>query len=183
MIYTHKIMSENVLIQDYTQQNDLYMKDKAAMMRQWPYFWGVSRDNKDWFKEGKAEIALHPAGPAGIKTWMGGWGFSLPKFSKEMDAAKDLIAFITNNANAPTLANGQSWFVMPRKSILAVMKGGLVPYMGLYTDNNALVPRPYSPRQSDAEVVVDDIAQLFLTKQSSLADALKQGKERMAALG
>lgn len=182
MIYTHKIMSENVLTNDYTQQNDLYMKDKVAMMRQWPYFWGVSRDNKDWYAEGKAEIALHPAGPAGIKTWWGGWGFSLPKFSKEPDAAKDLIAFITNNANAPTLAKGQSWFVMPRKSILDVMKDGLVPFMQLYTDSNALVPRPYSPKQSDAEVVVDDIAQLFLTKQASLADALKQGKERMAAL-
>lgn len=182
MIYTHKIMSENVLTQDYTQQNDLYMKDKAVMMRQWPYFWDVGRGNKDWYKDGRAEIALHPAGPAGIKTWNGGWGFSLPKFSKEADAAKDLIAFITNNANAPTLAKGQSWFVMPRKSILAVMKDGLVPFMKMYTDNDALVPRPYNPKQSDAEVVVDDIAQLFLTKQSTLAEALKQGKERIAAL-
>lgn len=182
MIYTHKIMSENVLTQDYTQQNDLYMKDKAAMMRQWPYFWDVGRGNKDWYADGKAEIALHPAGPAGVKTWWGGWGFSLPKFSKEMDAAKDLIAFITNNANAPVLAKGQSWFVMPRNSILAEMKDGLVPYMQLYSDNNSLMPRPYHPKQSDAEVVVDDIAQLFLTKQSNLAEALQQGKDRIAAL-
>jgi multiple sugar transport system substrate-binding protein len=182
MIYTHKIMSDTVLIQDYTMQNDLYMKDKVAMMRQWPYFWSVSRDNKEWYKEGRAQIDLHPAGPAGNKTWWGGWGFSLPKFSKEADAAKDLIAHITSNANAPILAKGQSWFVMPRKSILAVMSDGPVPYMQMYSDNNCLVPRPYHPKQNDAEVVVDDIAQLFLTKQLSLADALKQGKERIAAL-
>jgi hypothetical protein len=23
------------------------MKDRVAMMRQWPYFWGVSRDNTE----------------------------------------------------------------------------------------------------------------------------------------
>jgi len=182
MLYTHKIMSENVLTQDYTQQNDLYMKDRVAMMRQWPYFWGVSRDNKEWYAEGKAEIALHPAGPAGVKTWWGGWGFSLPKFSQNLELAKDLIAWVTNNQNAPILAEGQSWFVMPRKSILATMKGGLVPYMQMYTDAGALVPRPYHPRQSDAEVAVDDVSQLFLTKQLSLKEALEQGKERIAAL-
>jgi ABC-type glycerol-3-phosphate transport system substrate-binding protein len=107
------------------------------MMRQWPCFWGVARDNKEWYKDGRAEIALHPAGPAGSKTWWGGWGFSLPKFSKNLDAAKDLIAWVTNNKNAPVLAEGQSWFVMPRKSILDVMKEGLPVHMQQYTDANA----------------------------------------------
>jgi trehalose/maltose transport system substrate-binding protein len=183
MLYTHKIMSETVLTQDYTQQNDLYMKDRVAMMRQWPYFWGVSRDNTDWYAEGKADITLPPAGPAGAKSWWGGWGFSLPKFSEKMDAAKDLIAWVSNNENAPILAEGQSWFVMPRTSILDVMKGGLVPYMGLYSESNALVPRPYHPKQADAETIVDDVSQLYLTKQLSLNEALQQGKDLMAALG
>jgi len=183
MIYTHEIMSDTVLTQDYTQQNDLYMKDRVAMMRQWPYFWGVSRDNTEWYEEGKADIALHPAGPAGLKTWWGGWGFSLPKFADNMEAAKDLIAWVTNNKNAPILAEGQSWFVMPRESILAAMEGGLVPYMQMYSDAEALVPRPYHPRQSDAEVVVDDVSQLYLTEQLTLEEALQQGKDRIAALG
>ena len=55
--------------------------------------------------------------------------------------------------------------------------------MKLYSDNNTLVPRPYNPKQADAEVVVDDVGQLYLTKQMSLADAMKTGQERMAALG
>lgn len=184
MIHTHKIMSDAVLNNDYTQQNDLYMKDRVAMMRQWPYFWDVARGNKDWYKDGRAEITLVPAGPAGAKTWWGGWGFSVPKFAPNPDEAKDLIAWITSNKNAPILAKGQSWFVMPRKSILDVMGNeGLPVYMKMYSDANALVPRPYHPRQADAEVVVDDVAQLFLTNQMSLADAMKAGKERIAALG
>lgn len=183
LMHTHKIISDTSLTQDYTQQNDLYMKDRVAMMRQWPYFWSVARDNKDWYKEGRADITLVPAGPAGPKTWWGGWGFSVPKFAPNQDEAKDLIAWVTNNQNAPILAKGQSWFVMPRKSILDVMKDGLPVYMKLYSDNNALVPRPYHPKQSEAETVVDDVGQLFLTKQMSLADAMKTGQERIAALG
>ncbi len=183
MIYTHKIMAQDVLTNDYTQQNDLYMKDRVAMMRQWPYFWDVARGNKDWYKEGRADIALHPKGPVSNKTWQGGWGWSLPKFSANLDAAKDLIAWITNNANAPILAQGQSWFVMPRKSIMAVMTTGLPVYMKEYADAGALTPRPSHPKQSDAETAVDDVAQLFLTKQLSLADALKQGQDRIKALG
>jgi multiple sugar transport system substrate-binding protein len=183
MIYTHKIMEDTVLSNDYTQQNDLYMKDRVAFMRQWPYFWDVARGDKNWYKEGRADIALPPAGPGGSKSWVGGWGFSLPKFAPNMDAAKDLIAWVTNNPNAPKLAAGQSWFVMPRKSITDVMKEGLIVFMKQYADANALVPRPYHPRQSDAETTVDDVAQLYLTKQISLADAMKQGKDRIAALG
>jgi ABC-type glycerol-3-phosphate transport system substrate-binding protein len=184
MIHTHKIMSAEVLNQDYTQQNDLYMKDRVAMMRQWPYFYSVARENKEWYKEGRAEIVLPPAGPGGAKSWWGGWGFSVPKFAPNLEEAKSLIAWVTNNKNAPILAKGQSWFVMPRKSILDVMGNeGLPVYMKMYSEAGALVPRPYHPKQSDAEVVVDDVGQLFLTKQLSLADAMKTGKERIAALG
>ena len=71
---------------------------------------------------------------------------------------------------------------MPRKSILDVMTEGLPVYMKLYSDNNTLVPRPYHPKQADAEVVVDDVGQLYLTNQMSLADAMKTGQERIAAL-
>lgn len=183
LIYTHKIMPESVLTEDYTQQNDRYMKDRVAMMRQWPYFWGVSRDNTEWYEEGKAEIALPPAGPAGGKTWYGGWCWSVPKDAPNAEEAKDLIAWITSSANAPTLAKGQSWFVMPRQSILDAMGGeGLTVYMNMYTEGDTLQPRPYHPKQSDAETVVDDVGQLFLTKQLSLQEAMKAGQDRMAAL-
>jgi hypothetical protein len=184
LLYTHKIMSDTVLNQDYTQQNDLYMKDRVAIMRQWPYFWGVVTGNTDWYKDGKAAIALPPAGPAGSKTWYGGWGFGVPKFAPNLDAAKDLIAFVTSNANAPILAKGQSWFIMPRKSILAAMGDDpFVKQMQTYIDGNVLTPRPYHPRQAEAETVVDDVGQLYLTKQMSLADAMKAGQDRIAALG
>ena len=184
LIYTHKILPEKALSIDYTQQNDEYMKDRVAMMRQWPYFWGVSRGNTAWYQEGKAEIALPPAGPAGAKSWWGGWGFSVPKFAPNKPEALDLIAWITNNENAPILARGQSWFIMPRKSILDAMGNeGLVPFMKMYIDNNVPAPRPFHEKVPEAQSVVDDVGSLFLTKQISLEEAMKQGAERIRALG
>ncbi len=168
---------------DYTQQNAEYMQDRVGMMRQWPYFWGVSRDNKAWYAEGKADIVLPPAGPAGPKSWWGGWGFVVPKLAPHKEEALDLIRWITSNENAPILARGQSWFVMPRKSILAAMGNeGLVPYMKMYIENNVPMARPFHEKQSEAQAVVDDIGYQFLTKQISLAEAMKQGAERIRAL-
>jgi ABC-type glycerol-3-phosphate transport system substrate-binding protein len=183
LIHTHKIMPETTLSMDYTQQNEEYMNDHVAFMRQWPFFWDVARGNKNWYQEGKAEITLPPAGPAGAKSWWGGWGFSVPKFAPNKAEALDLIAFITNNENAPILAKGQSWFVMPRKSIMAVMGNeGLAVHMQKYAEANVPAPRPFHPKVAEAQSIVDDMAALYLTKQISLSEAMKQGKERIAAL-
>ena len=183
LIHTHKILPEKALGMDYTLQNEEYMKDHVAMMRQWPFFWGVSRDNQAWYAQGKADIALPPAGPAGSKSWWGGWGFAVPRLAPNKAEALDLIRWITSNENAPILARGQSWFVMPRKSILAAMGNeGLVPYMKMYIENNVPAARPFHEKQSEAETVVDEVGYLFLTKQISLSEAMKQGAERIKAL-
>ncbi len=183
LIYTHKVLPDKAIGMDYTQQNAEYMKDHVAMMRQWPFFWGVSRDDKSWYAEGKADIALPPAGPAGSKSWWGGWGFAVPRLAPNKAEALDLIRWITSNENAPILARGQSWFVMPRKSILAAMGNeGLVPYMKTYIENDVPTARPFHEKQSEAETVVDDVGYSFLTKQISLAEAMRQGAERIKAL-
>jgi ABC-type glycerol-3-phosphate transport system substrate-binding protein len=184
LIHTHKILPEESLGVDYTRQNEAYMQDRVAMMRQWPFFWGVSRDNMDWFAEGKAEIALPPAGPAGPRSWWGGWGFSVPRYAPHKEEALDLIRWITSNENAPILARAQSGFVTPRKSILAAMGDeGLVPYMKTYIENNVPSARPFHEKPAEAQSIVDEMGALFLTKQISLAEAMKQGAERIKALG
>jgi ABC-type glycerol-3-phosphate transport system substrate-binding protein len=186
MIYTHKIFPEDALNQDYTAQNALYMDDKVWFMRQWPFFQSVAEGSTDWFKPEKVTIELPPAGKAGSKSWWGGWGFSIPKFAPNLDGAKELIKFLTSNENAPKLAEGQSWFIMPRKSILAAFEGKnnpIVTAMGVYADAGVPAARPYHPKVAEAQTVVDDAASQFLTKQLSLADALKYGQDQIAALG
>jgi multiple sugar transport system substrate-binding protein len=184
LIHTHKIMPEESLNMDYTRQNEAYMQNRVAMMRQWPYFWGVSRDNTNWYTKGKAEITLPPAGPAGAKSWWGGWGFSVPKYAPNKEEALDLIRWITSNENAPVLAKGQSWFVMPRKSILTEMGDeGLVSHMRMYIENNVPSARPFHEKPAQAQDVVDEVGALFLTRKISLAEAMRQGAEWIKALG
>lgn len=186
MIHTHKIFPEDALNQDYTAQNQLYMGDKVAFMRQWPFFQSVAEGDTEWFKPEKLTIEIPPAGKAGSKAWWGGWGFSIPKFAPNMDGAKELIKFLTSNEVAPKLADGQSWFIMPRKSILdhfAATPNPIVAAMGAYAEAGVPAARPFHPRVAEAQTIVDDAASQFLTKQLSLSDALKFGQEQIAALG
>jgi multiple sugar transport system substrate-binding protein len=186
MIHTHKIFPEDALNQDYTAQNQLYMNDKVWFMRQWPFFQSVAEGNTEWYQPEKLTIELPPAGPAGSKAWWGGWGFSIPTYAKNVDGAKELIKYLTSNEIAPKLAEGQSWFIMPRKSILAAFEGAnnpIVTAMGVYAEAGVPAARPFHPRVAEAQTVVDDAASLFLTKQSSLSEALQYGKDQIAALG
>lgn len=185
MIHTHKIFPETALNDDYNKQNELYMADKVAFMRQWPFFQGVAEENAAWHAPEKMKIELPPAGPAGSKAWWGGWGWSIPKSAPNLDGAKELIKFITSNEVAPKLAKGQSWFIMPRASILAAFEGEddpIVNAMGMYADAGVPAARPFHPKVAEAQTIVDDMASLFLTKQASLSEILKQGKELIKAL-
>ncbi len=184
MIYTHKIFPEAALNKNYDQINEDYLNDRVAMMRQWPYFYSVTRDAKDWYAEGKAEIALPPQGSANNKSWLGGWGWTVPKFAPNKDGAFEFVRFITSSEVAPKLAKAQSWFLMPRKSILAeIGDEGLAPYMKLYSGASIPAPRPFHPKVAEAQTVVDDMVSAFLSKQMSLKEALETGRERIAALG
>jgi ABC-type glycerol-3-phosphate transport system substrate-binding protein len=153
------------------------------MMRQWPFFWNVSRANQQWYRPGKAEIALPPAGPAGAKSWWGGWGFSIPKYAPNKAEALDLIRWITNNKNAPVLAKGQSWFIMPRKSILTALDTHELIPSKLYIESNVLSSRPFHENIPEAQRIVDEVGFQYLTKKITLAEAMRMGAEQIKALG
>jgi ABC-type glycerol-3-phosphate transport system substrate-binding protein len=183
LIYTNKVMPETALSSDYTQQNEEYMNGHVAFMRQWPFFWDVARGDADRYTEGMAEIALPPAGPAGAYSWWGGWGFSVPKFAPNKEAAPDLVAYLTAPEQIVRLAEGQSFFATPRASILdALGDNGLAPYMKLYADNDVPSARPFHEKVAEAQAVVDDVGSLFLTNQASLEEAMATGKDRIADL-
>lgn len=185
MIHTHRIFPETALNQDYTAQNELYMSDKVHFMRQWPFFQGVAEGNTDWYAPEKMVIALPPAGPAGSKSWIGGWGFSIPTYAPNPDGAKALLQYLSSTEVAPILAKQQGFLLTPRFSILEAMSdedNPLIDAMGFYADNDVFAPRPFHPRVAEAQTVVDDMASLYLTKQASLSEIIEQGKGLIAAL-
>lgn len=185
MIHTHKIFPDTALNQDYTAQNALYMGDQVAFMRQWPFFQGVAEGDTEWYGADKVRIELPPAGPAGSKSWIGGWGYSIPTYAPNLEGAKALISYLTSKEVAPELAKQQGFLLTPRFSILEAMADSddeLIEAMGRYADADVFAARPFHPRVAEAQTVVDDMASLFLTDQASLSDVLAQGKEAIAAL-
>ena len=129
-----KSSPETALNNDYTAQNELYMADKVAFMRQWPFFQGVAEGNEDWFAPEKLVITVPPAGPAGSKSWIGGWGYSIPTFAPNPDGAAELLRYLTSTEIAPVLAEQQGFLLTPRISILEVLDqdNPLVQAMALY---------------------------------------------------
>ncbi|MEN3185271.1 MAG: extracellular solute-binding protein [Atribacterota bacterium] len=184
MIYEHQIFPKEALNKNYDQINEDYMNDRVAMMRQWPYFYSVTRGNAEWYREGKAEIALPPRGPVSSASWAGGWGWEIPKFAPNKEGAKKFIQFILSKEIAPKLARANSWFMNPRYSVMAELGDeGLAKYMKWYSDNNVPAPRPYHPRVAEAQNIVDDVVSAYLIGQMTLDEAVEQGKKMMAELG
>jgi ABC-type glycerol-3-phosphate transport system substrate-binding protein len=185
MIHTHRIFPEEALNQDYTAQNELYMDDRVAFMRQWPFFQAVAEGNEEWYEPEKVVISLPPAGPAGSKSWIGGWGYSIPTFAPNPDGAIALIQYLTSKEIAPELARQQGFLLTPRTSILEALADSddeLIAAMSLYAENDVFAPRAFHPRVAEAQTIVDDMASLFLTNQASLSEVLEQGRDLIAAL-
>ncbi len=183
MIHEHQVFPREALAKNYDQINEDYMNDRVAMMRQWPYFYSVTRGNEAWYEEGKAALALPPAGPAGSYSWAGGWGWEIPKYSENKEAAGEFLRFILSKEIAPRLAEAQSWFLNPRYSVMDyVGDEGLARYMKWYSDHNVPFPRPYHPRIAEAQSIVEDMVSAFLIDQMTLEEAVRQGKEMMEDL-
>jgi len=185
MIYTHKIMPETALNDDYTAQNELYFNDKIAFMRQWPFVINAAEERTDWYAPEKLVVSLPPAGSAGGKTWTGGSGWDIPKFAPNPEGAQELIRFLTRADIAIQLARAQSFLGCLRDSIVTALSAEnhpLAQYWQLYADADAVVPRAFHPKVAQAQNVVEDMASLFLFGQASLADVMKEGPRLIAEL-
>lgn len=183
MMYEHKIFPVAALNKDYDALNVDYMNDRVAMMRQWPFFFDVSRANAEWFAEEKVAIALPPAGPASRETYAASWGWVIPVTSRQKEAAKTFLQFISSVENAPKLAQMSVWYLNTRRSVMdAVGETGLAKYLRMYSTAGVIGTRPFHPRFLEATAVVEDLASAYLTNQISLDDVIERGRSRMRAL-
>jgi multiple sugar transport system substrate-binding protein len=188
LMYTNNVMNPASLQKDYNQQNADYVADKVAFMRQWPFFGDTVRsaDNKAWFTEDKAVVALPPVGPGGKagSTYPAGWGFGIVKTSPNLAEAKELFKFLVDKGTAVTAMQVGFWFLNARKSVLAAapQDNWLVKQMKMYTDAGVIGVRPFHPRFVEALTVLEDTASAYLTKQISLDESMKQAKAGLAKL-
>jgi len=184
MIHTHQIFPEAALSNDYSAQNEYYFQDRVPVMRQWAFIYDVARSRTDWYAPEKMTVELPPGGPAGRKSWIGGWGYEIPAFAPNPDGAAELIRYLTSVEVAPQLAQASAQFVSPRQSIVEAFKGTnyILEQMVRYGEEGVYVPRPFHPKVAQAQAAVEDVASLYLFNQATLQEALSQGRKLIAAL-
>lgn len=167
----------------YDQINQEYLNNKILTLRQWPYFYSVTRDNKDFWAEGRADVVLPPKGPAAAKVWTGGHGWAVPASAPHLEAGKVFVKFISRPDVQIALAKQNSFFVVPRKSLLEAMKDDtFVGILNSYVAADAFAARPFHPQLVAAQGVVEDTAHAFWTGQMSIDDAMAFCKSQIAAL-
>ena len=188
LMYKDKVLNPASPYTPIYQQNADYIGDKVAFMRQWPFFFDISRapENSAWFQEDKVAIALPPVGPGGKgnSTYAACWGFGLVKTAPNLDAAKEVFKFLVSPEVAALMAQTSVWYVSARQSVLAAVGDqGIARMMKMYTDAGVIGVRPYHPRFVEALTVLEDTATAFLTNQIGLDESLKQARTRIAELG
>lgn len=75
----------------------VFQNGKAAFMRNWPYAWSLGNGADSPIK-GKIGVSALPSATAGGKggAALGGWQLAVSKYSKNVDAAADLVMFLTS---------------------------------------------------------------------------------------
>ncbi|HEX7735977.1 MAG TPA: ABC transporter substrate-binding protein [Ktedonobacteraceae bacterium] len=157
----------------------------AAFMRNWPYAYALSNDPKQSKVAGKFDISSLPYGGSGTvgHSAIGGWNLAINAFSKNPDAAWEFIHFMLQEDAQKKLA------------INASLTGSL---QSIYTDSDVLakqplfqklgpilknaLPRPVSPKYSDVSNAIQRNVYQALTKQASVANALKSLESDLKAI-
>jgi len=186
LMFKHDTMNPACIQKNYDQQNNDYIADRVAFMRQWPFFYDVTRQHKQWFAPDKVVCGLPPVGPAGMNTstYACGWGWGIPKTAPKFDEACELFKFLIASKNAPKLIDYSSWFLNARHSVLkAAGNSGLVNNMKMYLDAGIVTTRPlHWRRYIEAVTKIENVASAYLTNQISLPEAMTSARAKMAFL-
>ena len=155
----------------------VFQNGKAVFMRNWPYAWNLAQEKDSVIKD-KVGVAALPSGGSGKAAAMGGWGLAVSKYSKNVDAAADLVVYLASaEVQKKRAINGSYNPTMPELYKDAdVVKAN--PFMGqLLEVFTSAVARPATetglkyPQVSNA---FWDAAHDVLEKKSNGTDAVKK---------
>jgi len=107
----------------------VFQNGKAAFMRNWPYAWSLGNGADSPIK-GKIGVSPLPKGGADGKNaaTLGGWQLAVSKYSKNPDAAADLVMYLTS----------------PEVQKERAVKGSYNPTIpSLYKDKDVLAANPF----------------------------------------
>lgn len=162
----------------------VFQNGKAAFMRNWPYAWSLGNGADSTIK-GKIGVSALPSATVGGKggAALGGWQLAVSKHSKNVDAAADLVMFLTS----PEIQKDRA------------VKGSFNPTVrSLYLDKEVLAANPFygdlhsvftnaSPRPSTVTgLKYPEVSQAFwnathevLSGKATAEDSLKRLEGRL----
>ncbi|MDQ7730777.1 ABC transporter substrate-binding protein [Halomonas sp. SpR8] len=139
------------------QARGVFQAGNAVFMRNWPYAWSLGQADGTPIQN-KFSVAPLPSGPEGeAVATLGGWNWAVSRYSDEPQAAADLVAYLT--AEAQQKAHAIEFGFNPTRPALYEDDAVLAahPFIGdLYETVMNGVPRPASvtrdayPRVSNA---------------------------------
>jgi len=124
-----KIAPGGVLNYGEEEARGVFQSGNAAFMRNWPYAWAAG-NGADSPVKGKIGVMALPKGGADGKNTgtLGGWQLAVSKFSKNQDAAADLVMYLTSKDEEKRRA----------------IEGSYLPTIpGLYQDPEILEASPF----------------------------------------
>lgn len=94
-----KITPEGVLNYAEEEARGVWQSGNAVFMRNWPYAWALGQAADSPIRD-KIGVAALPKGGADGKPsgTLGGWQLSVSKYSKQKEAAVDLVMYLTGEA-------------------------------------------------------------------------------------
>lgn len=189
LIYKYKISPEGVTTYMEEDARRIFQAGNAVFMRNWPYAWSLANSDDSPIK-GKVGVVPLPKGPGPDgkhAATLGGWNLGINIFSssKEKEAAKKLIKFLTSHEQQlyKAVNAGQN---PTRKDVYNEPKLKEVnPFMVELFDVfiNAL-PRPRTANYAEVSDVIQRYVHAALTKQLTAEEAIaKLEKELKMLLG
>lgn len=184
------IAPKGVLNYGEEEARGVFQSGDAVFMRNWPYAWMLSQ-SADSVVKNKVGVAALPKGGAGGRhaATLGGWQLAVSRYSRNPDAAADLVLYLTSAAEQKHRAIKGSYNpTMPAlykdQDVLAAN-----PFFGsLYDTFVSAVPRPSTVTASRYNQVSSEFWNAVyssLSGQSSADEAFKglEGKLKHLARG
>ncbi len=133
--FVGKISPEGVLAYQEEEARGVWQVGNAVFMRNWPYAYGLGNSDDSKVK-GLFDVVPLPTGGEGTTSaaTLGGWNVGVSKYSKNQEAAIDLVKFLGS----------------PEYQKVNAIKGSKLPtIMSLYDDADIAAAQPIIPRWKD----------------------------------
>ncbi len=110
----------------FDEVSALFRSGRAALVLDWPAYYGLYRDPATSQVIGRYDIAPYPVGPAGLRrVYAGCHSFAIPTSVKDLEGALALLRFLT--APESQRLEAERGAIVPRQSVMQALRATLPP--------------------------------------------------------